>query len=52
MWKHPFPVVAHFDRVIALSFAFPEKVLSKLVPEGLALDCYEGQGFCTLAILK
>jgi uncharacterized protein YqjF (DUF2071 family) len=51
MWKHPFPVVAHFDRVIALSFAFPEKVLSKLVPEGLALDCYEGQGFCTLAMV-
>lgn len=31
--RHPFPVVAWFDRVLAGSFAFPEEVLRPLVPE-------------------
>jgi hypothetical protein len=26
--RHPFPVVARFDRVVAVSFAFPEEALS------------------------
>lgn len=49
--QHPFPVVAHFDRVVAVSFAFPEKVLENMVPPGLELDTYEGLGFVTVAMV-
>lgn len=48
---HPFPVVAHFDRVLALSFAFPEDVLTSLVPPPLVIDRYEGLGFVTVALV-
>lgn len=49
--QHPFPVVAHFDRVVAVSFAFPEDVLKTMVPAGLELDTYEGHGFVTVAMV-
>lgn len=49
--SHPFPVVAHFERVVAVSFAFPEEVLAPLVPEGLTLDAFEGLGFITVAMV-
>lgn len=49
--RHPFPVVAWFDRVIALSFAFPEVVLRPLVPEPLEIDSYAGHGFVTVALV-
>jgi hypothetical protein len=49
--RHPFPVVAHFDRVIAVSFAFPEDVLRPLVPPGLEIDTYNGFGFLTVAMV-
>ncbi|WP_367872920.1 DUF2071 domain-containing protein [Luteolibacter sp. Populi] len=49
--RHPFPVVARFDRVVAVSFAFPQEVLRPLVPEGLEIDGYEGLGFVTVALV-
>src|SRR5262245_30818295 len=49
--KHPFPVVAWFERVVALSFAFPEKLLRPLVPDALEIDAYEGLGFVTVALV-
>ncbi len=49
--RHPFPVVAWFERVVAVSFAFPEAVLQPLVPEGLEIDGYEGHGFVTVALV-
>jgi hypothetical protein len=49
--RHPFPVLATFDRVAALSFAFPEATLKPLVPAGLEMDCYEGYGFLTAALV-
>src|SRR5260221_24673 len=49
--KHPFPVVAWFERVVAVSFAFPETVLRPLVPIGLEIDTYEGLGFVTVAMV-
>jgi hypothetical protein len=49
--RHPFPVVARFDRVVAVSFAFPEGILRPLVPKGLAIDSYEGLGFVTVAMV-
>jgi Uncharacterized conserved protein (COG2071) len=49
--RHPFPVVANFERVVALSFAFPEVGLAPLVPRGLRLDSHEGFGFVTIALV-
>lgn len=49
--KHPFPVVARFERVVAVSFAFPEAVLRQLVPNVLEIDAYEGLGFVTVAMV-
>jgi uncharacterized protein YqjF (DUF2071 family) len=49
--RHPFPVVAWFERVVALSFAFPEGILRPLVPRGLEIDTYEGFGFITVAMV-
>lgn len=49
--RHPFPVVARFERVVAVSFAFREKVLRPMVPRGLELDGYEGLGFVTVALV-
>lgn len=49
--RHPFPVVAHFDRVVAVSFAFPEATLNPLVPDGLEIDTHDGFGFVTAALV-
>jgi uncharacterized protein YqjF (DUF2071 family) len=49
--RHPFPVVAWFERVVALSFAFPEDILRPLVPRGLEIDTYQGFGFVTVAMV-
>lgn len=49
--RHPFPVVARFERVLAVSFAFPEEVLRSLVPEPLEIDSHEGYGFVTVALV-
>src|ERR1041385_3422636 len=49
--KHPFAVVAWFDRVVAVSFAFPERVLRSVVPDGLEIDAYDGLGFVTVALV-
>ncbi len=49
--RHPFPVVAWFERVVAVSFAFPEEVLRPLVPEPLEIDSHEGFGFVTVALV-
>lgn len=49
--SHPFPVVAHFEKVVAISFAFREEVLRPMVPEGLELDTFQGYGFVTVALV-
>jgi hypothetical protein len=49
--RHLFPVVARFERVVAVSFAFPEHVLRPLVPPALEIDTYEGFGFLTVAMV-
>ncbi|MFT3990653.1 MAG: DUF2071 domain-containing protein [Luteolibacter sp.] len=55
MWhllkRHPFPVVANFERVVAVSFAFPENALRPMVSKGLVPDTYEGFGFITVALV-
>ncbi|MCC6242057.1 MAG: DUF2071 domain-containing protein [Gemmatimonadaceae bacterium] len=49
--RHLFAVDAHFDRVVALSFAFPEALVRPLVPRALTLDTYEGLAFVTVAMV-
>ena len=49
--RHPFPVVAHFDRVVAVSFAFPSAALRPLIPDGLEVDAYGDFGFVTAALV-
>lgn len=49
--RHPFPVVAYFERVVAVSFAFPEAVLRPMVPDALEIDTFEGLGFVTVAMV-
>jgi hypothetical protein len=49
--RHPFPVSAHFKRVVAVSFAFPEEILIPLISPGLEIDPYEGLGFVTVAMV-
>jgi Uncharacterized conserved protein (COG2071) len=48
---HPFPVAARFERVIAVSFGFPENILRPLVSDGLEIDTHEGLGFLTVAMV-
>jgi hypothetical protein len=50
--RHPFPVVARFDRVLALSYALPAPVLEPLLPPGLTLDTYGEHGFLTIALVQ
>ena len=49
--RHPFPVMAWFERVVAVSFAFPEDTLRPLVARGLEIEAYEGLGFVTVAMV-
>jgi|SRR5450756_1684074 len=49
--RHPFPVDAYFEKVVAVSFAFPEAVLRPLVPKELAIDTHLGFGFVTTAMV-
>jgi hypothetical protein len=48
---HLFPVAAYFDRIVAVSYAFPSAVLQPLVPEGLEIDSYGDFGFVTAALV-
>jgi Uncharacterized conserved protein (COG2071) len=48
---HLFPVTAHLERVVAVSFAFPTAVLRPLVPAGLEIDSYGEYGFITAALV-
>jgi hypothetical protein len=50
--RHPFPVVAHFRHSLVLAYAFPEDVLSTLLPAGLTLDVHEGFGIVAIALVQ
>ncbi|MDP9292643.1 MAG: DUF2071 domain-containing protein [Verrucomicrobiota bacterium] len=49
--RHPFPVIARFERVVAVSFAFPEAILRPLVSDAVEIDNYKGFGFVTVAMV-
>lgn len=44
-------MLAYFERVVAVSFAFPEDVLRCVVPPPLEIDSFEGLGFVTVALV-
>ena len=50
--RHPFPVVAKLEQVVALSFAFPESVLRPMVPDGLEIDTFGNYGFVTVSLVR
>ncbi len=50
--RHPFPVKAHFHRCLALTYAFPAKLLAGLLPPGLAVDTYGEFGFVAIALVE
>jgi len=50
--RHPIAIRAHFRHSLVLTFAYPERVLSPLLPPGLTLDAYEGQGFLAIALVQ
>jgi hypothetical protein len=50
--RHLLPIVAHFDEMLVLTFAFPEAVLAPLVPKGLELDAHEGSGLLAVSLVR
>ena len=50
--RHPFAVQAHFRHSLVLTFAYPEALLQQLLPPGLTVDSYEGNGFLAIALVQ
>ncbi len=50
--RHPFPIKAFFRHSLVLTFAFPEEILRPLLPPGLTVDGYEGNGFLAIALVQ
>ncbi|MCL7986571.1 DUF2071 domain-containing protein [Sphingobacterium sp. lm-10] len=51
--NHPFPVKAHFDESVVLTFAVPKEQLQPLIPERMQLDTYQDQwAFVAVALVQ
>jgi len=50
--RHPLPMRSHFEQVLVLTYAFPERILQPLLPQGLILDTYEKFGFLAIAMVQ
>jgi hypothetical protein len=50
--RHPIPIRAFFRHSLVLTYAYPEAVLRPLLPPGLVLDGYEGNGFLAIALVQ
>ncbi len=50
--RHPFAVQAFFRHSLVLTFAYPEELLQPLLPPGLVVDGYEGNGFVAIALVQ
>jgi hypothetical protein len=51
--RHPFPVRAHFEHCLVLTYALPADVLRPLLPPGLEVDTWgEGLGFVAVALVQ
>jgi hypothetical protein len=49
--RHPIPVMAYFRHALVLTYAFPPELLEPLLPEGLLLDTWRGNGFLAIALV-
>ena len=52
MIRHPFPVVAHFDWALSVTFAAPRQSLVPLLAPGLELDLAGETGFLAVACVQ
>jgi len=51
--RHPFPVSAHFDQSLVLTFALPPKELESLLPPPLQLDTFNDEhAFVAVAMVQ
>jgi hypothetical protein len=50
--RHPFAIDAHFDHVVALTYALPADVLRPLLPPGLELETVGDDGFVAVALVQ
>ena len=50
--RHPVAITAFFRHALVLAYAFPPEILEPLLPEGLALDMWNGCGFLAVALVK
>lgn len=57
MWnrisQHPFPVEAHFDYSLVLTYAYPVEALQPLIPDCLELDSFQDRyAFVAVAMVQ
>jgi hypothetical protein len=50
--RHPFPLEAHFEFTLVLTYAFPRKILEPLLFPGLELDTFCDFGFVAIALVQ
>src|SRR5262245_22146326 len=50
--RHPWPISAHFEHSLVLTYAFPQSVLAPLLPPGLELDTHSGHAFLAVATVR
>ena len=50
--RNPFPVRAHFEQALALTYALPRDHLEQLLPPGLELDTFEDFGFVAVTTVR
>jgi Uncharacterized conserved protein (COG2071) len=53
--RHPFPVQAHFEHCLVLTYALPADILRTLLPPGLELDVFGARGelgFIAVALVQ
>tara|TARA_Y100001972_G_scaffold129000_1_gene193323 strand:- start:4086 stop:4850 length:765 start_codon:yes stop_codon:yes gene_type:complete len=51
--NHPFPVEAHFDRSLVLTFAIPKSQIESLIPTRLTLDTFQSNwAFIAVAMVQ
>lgn len=50
--RHPIPIVARLRDCLTLTYALPAPVLRRLLPPGLELETFGGDGFVAIALVE
>ena len=50
--RHPIPIEAFFEYSLVLTYCFPEDILRPLLPPGLTLETFDGNGFLAIALVR